>query len=62
MPVLSDKLSIPWKQAIALALSTASIIWYVAGVKTDLSVQIATIGQELKDHIKYTGNNSLSQN
>lgn len=52
--ITNHKFFVPLTTVVTMLLATASIIWYVAEVKTDLSIQITSIGQELKDHIKYT--------
>ena len=60
--VTSHKFFVPVTTVVTMLLATVSIIWYVAEVKSELSIQIATIGQALQDHIKYTmPTNSISQ-
>lgn len=60
--ITSHKYFIPVTTVVSMLAATISIVWYMAGVKSDLSIQIATIGQELKDHIRYTSpSNSISQ-
>lgn len=63
MPDLtSHKYFIPLTTVVTMLAATVSIVWYMAEVKTDLSIQIAMLGQELKDHIRYTSpTNSISQ-